>query len=168
MEIGKRLRETRERKGLSQQEVAEKLHVTRQSISRWETDKSCPDLENLVILGKLYQTSIDNLLEVEKEEGFSEHVEEKISVEDEKCVKQRERDWKEQGILFAIALVSCLFPPLGVIVPVVMLWKYRKEKIGLLLKLLCVICVLVSVYNCFITLNSWCGFFVQTDVTVID
>lgn len=66
MGLSERLKENRERLGLSQGDVAEKLNITRQSISRWETGKGAPDLDNLVLLSKLYQVSTDELL---KEKG---------------------------------------------------------------------------------------------------
>ena len=62
MGLAERLKENRERLGLSQGDVAEKLNITRQSISRWETGKGAPDLDNLVLLSKLYQVSTDELL----------------------------------------------------------------------------------------------------------
>lgn len=166
MRIGERLKEEREKNELSQKEVADRLHVARQSVSRWETDQSYPDLENLMALGRLYHVSIDELLGMEKEE-ISESVE-KETVEEEKSVKRTELDRKEQGMVFAFALVSCVFPLLGVFVPGLLLWKCRKRKMGVLLKILLALCVLLSVYNCFITLNSWCVFFVETNVTAID
>lgn len=66
MGLSERLKGNRERLGLSQGDVAEKLNITRQSISRWETGKGVPDLDNLVLLSKLYQVSTDELL---KEKG---------------------------------------------------------------------------------------------------
>ena len=62
MGLAERLKENRERLGLSQGDVAEKLNIIRQSISRWETGKGAPDLDNLVLLSKLYQVSTDELL----------------------------------------------------------------------------------------------------------
>ena len=43
MSIGKKLYELRKQKGLSQEEVADKLNVSRQTVSKWETDQSMPD-----------------------------------------------------------------------------------------------------------------------------
>lgn len=152
MRIGERLKEEREKNELSQKDVADRLHVARQSVSRWETDQSYPDLENLMALGRLYHVSIDELLGMEKEE-ISESVE-KETVEEEKSVKRTELDRKEQGMVFAFALASCLFPLLGVFVPGVLLWKYRKRKVGVLLKILLVMCVLVSIYNCVVWIQA--------------
>lgn len=48
MELGKRIIEIRKQHGLTQEEFAERYHVTRQTISNWENGKSSPDLETLV------------------------------------------------------------------------------------------------------------------------
>ena len=62
MEIAERLKAQREKLGLSQGDVAERLHITRQTVSRWETGKGTPDLENLVLLSEVYQVTVDELL----------------------------------------------------------------------------------------------------------
>ena len=48
MLLGERLRETRQKKGVSQSTVAEHLNISRQSISKWENNSSYPDLDHLV------------------------------------------------------------------------------------------------------------------------
>ena len=52
----------REKSGMSQDELAEKLFVTRQAVSRWETGKTTPDIETLKNLSKLFDVSINTLL----------------------------------------------------------------------------------------------------------
>lgn len=165
MRIGEKLKEERERQGLSQKDVADSLHVARQSVSKWETDQSYPDVENLIALGQLYHVSLDELLGIEREEVISESVQKKTE-EEEKSVKKEELNRKEQGIVFAVALASCVFPLLGVFVPGLLLWKCRKRKIGVLLTILLVLCVLLSIYNCFITLNSWFHFWGYANVQI--
>lgn len=60
--LGKKLKSSRVKKKYSQNDVAEQLHISRQSISKWENDMSYPDLNNLVKLSTYYQVSIDHLL----------------------------------------------------------------------------------------------------------
>lgn len=165
MQIGKRLKEVREQCGLSQQDVAERLNVTRQSVSRWETDKSYPDLANLTLLGEMYHMSMDDLLGIKEAELISDSPDEDPTEENVSERKERQ-DWKELGILYLILIVSCLIPPLGIVVPIGILWKYRKEKIWILLKVLCIICVLISVYNCVLILNSWFHFLGHANVQI--
>lgn len=66
MEIEKKLKNARENVGLTQEEVAEKIMVTRQTISNWETGKSLPDIISIMNLSGLYQISIDELLKEDK------------------------------------------------------------------------------------------------------
>lgn len=62
LEIGQRLGERRRAAGLSQEELAERLGVSRQAVSNWETARSCPDTDNLLALAKLYGITVDALL----------------------------------------------------------------------------------------------------------
>lgn len=62
MELAQRLAEARKARGLSQAEAAERLGVSRQAISRWETGAGIPTLDNLMQLGTLYQVSLDALV----------------------------------------------------------------------------------------------------------
>ena len=52
----------RTKNGLSQDELAEKIHVTRQAVSRWETGETIPNTETLKLLSKLFDVSINTLL----------------------------------------------------------------------------------------------------------
>lgn len=61
MELEKRLTILRKENGLSQAELADRLNVTRQAISRWETGTSAPSTDNLISLAKLYGVSLDQL-----------------------------------------------------------------------------------------------------------
>ena len=68
MNIGERLYELRKGKNLSQEEVADKLNVTRQTISKWETNQSTPDFDKIKPLCELYGITADELLTGEKKE----------------------------------------------------------------------------------------------------
>ena len=62
MEIHKKLKEARTKSGLTQEQVAEKVMVSRQTISNWENGKSLPDIVSVMNLSDLYQISLDELL----------------------------------------------------------------------------------------------------------
>ena len=62
MELGKRIKMYRTEKELSQDTLAEKVYVSRQTISNWENDKSYPDVHSLVLLSKVLDVSLDQLI----------------------------------------------------------------------------------------------------------
>ncbi len=67
--FGGRLARERKKAGLSQEELAERLHLTRQTISKWETGASLPDVEGLRALCRALGVSADRLLEGGEPEG---------------------------------------------------------------------------------------------------
>ena len=79
MELGKQIRKYRKEQSLSQDELAEKVYVSRQTISNWENDKSYPDVNSLILLSEVFHTSIDNLIK-----GDVEVMKEQVKNEDRK------------------------------------------------------------------------------------
>lgn len=67
MSLGQRLIELRKSKQLSQEEVADKLNVTRQTISKWETDQSSPEFDKIIPLCELFEISTEELIIGRKE-----------------------------------------------------------------------------------------------------
>ena len=67
IEIANRLAKLRKEKGYSQEELAEKLGLSRQAVSKWERAESSPDTDNLICLAKLYNISLDELLKTEED-----------------------------------------------------------------------------------------------------
>lgn len=67
MIFSERLKSEREKKGWSQAELAEKIHVSRQSVSKWETGKNYPTIEVIIDLSDLFGITIDELLRSDKE-----------------------------------------------------------------------------------------------------
>ena len=67
MELANRLASYRKKAGLSQEELADKLRVTRQAVSKWECGESSPDTDNLIALSKLYGVTLDELVNGETE-----------------------------------------------------------------------------------------------------
>lgn len=68
MEIGKRIREYRKIYNLSQEQLAEKIFVSRQTVSNWENDKTYPDIQIIVSLSILFNVSLDELIREDLEE----------------------------------------------------------------------------------------------------
>ena len=65
MEIGKKIMNLRKKNGLSQEELAEKVGVARQTISKWELGETSPDLKQAKILSKIFNISLDELADNE-------------------------------------------------------------------------------------------------------
>lgn len=89
MNLGERLFELRKAKSLTQDEVAEKLNVTRQTVSKWETNQSTPDFDKIVPISELFEIGIEELLtgkvkeeKQEKEEEIKEKVPTKQEVKE--------------------------------------------------------------------------------------
>ena len=108
MEIGKQIKKYRNEIGISQDELAEKIFVSRQTISSWENSKSYSDLRSLLLLGSLFDVSLDNLIK-----GDLEKMKEKVKEED---IKR----FKSEGHIFTILMVVLILTP----VPLAMLWNF--------------------------------------------
>ncbi|MBO0471041.1 helix-turn-helix transcriptional regulator [Enterococcus sp. DIV0242_7C1] len=65
MKIGQLIKESRERKNMTQQQLADQFHVTRQTVSRWENEQSYPNLDTLVELSFFFEFSLDEILKGE-------------------------------------------------------------------------------------------------------
>ena len=78
MEIGKKLKNARIEAGLTQERAAEKIDVSRQTISNWENEKSYPDIISVIALSDLYSVSLDELLKGDQK--MAEHLEESTNV----------------------------------------------------------------------------------------
>lgn len=109
MEIGKQIRKYRQDLKLSQDELAERIFVTRQSISNWENDKNYPDIKSLLLLSSLFDISLDTLVK-----GDLEEMKEQIKTEDIK------RFNKDGGIFTLLLLAEIILA-----VPLASLWGFR-------------------------------------------
>lgn len=69
VETANRLVKLRKQSGLSQEELAEKIGVSRQAVSKWERAESSPDTDNLISLAKIYSLTLDDMLNYEAPEG---------------------------------------------------------------------------------------------------
>lgn len=78
IKIGEKLRDARNQKGLTQEEVADEIHVSRQTISNWENNRSYSDIISVILLSDLYQMSLDVLLKGDKD--MIEHLNESTNI----------------------------------------------------------------------------------------
>lgn len=90
MSLGSSLYQARKKSGLSQESVAEKLGVSRQTISKWETDETLPDIRQSKGLAMLYHTTLDELIEYDFDEQQARQMIESISDE-----AQARIDWNK-------------------------------------------------------------------------
>lgn len=113
MTLGERIYALRTAKNLSQGDLAEQLDVSRQSVSKWETDTSVPDLDKLVKLCDLFEVSMDELVRGEAPQA-AQPVEQKTKLQ----------QWLENKrviaalILLALSFVVRLFGPFGIMLGV--------------------------------------------------
>ena len=98
MELGKQIKKYRNELALSQDALAEKIYVSRQTISNWENDKSYPDVNSLVLLSEVFNVSIDNLIK-----GDVEIMKKQVNEEDK---REFEKLSQVFGILFLLAIIS--------------------------------------------------------------
>lgn len=90
MTLGNCLFHARKKCGLSQEDVAEKLGVSRQTVSKWETDETIPDIRQAKKMAVLYHLSLDELIDFDIDEAKIKEAIDKTSEETEKKI-----DWTE-------------------------------------------------------------------------
>lgn len=98
MEIGKQIKKYRTEMKFSQEELSEKIFVSRQTISNWENSKNYPDVKSLLLLSSLFNVSLDILIK-----GDLEEMKEEIKKED---IDKFKRDSNIFTILFILTIVS--------------------------------------------------------------
>ena len=129
MELGSQIKKYRNDLSLSQDALAQKVYVSRQTISNWENDKSYPDVNSLILLSNVFNTSIDNLVK-----GDIEIMREEIKKEDRMEVEKL-------GGIFGILLLAAVVTP----IPLVYFLKFVGVAIWVLLYVVTMyVCILVE------------------------
>ena len=100
MELGKQIRKYRNERTLSQEALADKVYVSRQTVSNWENDKSYPDVKSLVLLSEVFAVSLDQLIK-----GDVEMMKEQINQTDQKRFGRLSN-------IFAILFLAVLITPI--------------------------------------------------------
>lgn len=100
MELGNQIRKYRNGLALSQDALAEKVYVSRQTISNWENGKSYPDVNSLVLLSEVFGTSIDNLIKGDVE-IMKEHVR-----------SEERNEFKRLSALYSLLFMAMMVSPI--------------------------------------------------------
>ena len=131
MELGSRIKQYRSTHGWNQDDLAEKIYVTRQTISNWENDKSYPDLQSLLLLGSLFGVSLDQLVK-----GDIEIMQKAIDQQDIRAVNRNAALMTAFVILAALSAVPLAewlgwwaLVPFGLLFGAALFFALRIEKI---------------------------------------
>lgn len=117
------LKTLRKQKGFSQEELASRLHVVRQTISKWEKNLSVPDADTLIRLAEILEVSVSELLgsKIEtKNENVTNDIAEQLSrINEQLAIKNRRshRIWKAIVIILAAIFLVSVFMILSLSVP---------------------------------------------------
>ena len=106
MTLQEKISKLRKKNGWSQEDLADKLYVTRQAVSKWESGNSLPDVEKIVHMSKLFGVTTDYLLneEVEFEENITESIDEDAKVLNKEDVDSYINCIKKTSVLKAVAV----------------------------------------------------------------
>lgn len=157
--LSNQLKEARNNSGYTQNDVATILHITRQSISKWERGVVYPDIENLIKLSDIYKISIDELL------NNNQELKSQIQLNNEKIKETKKQLGKvntqlyqnsnEGLILIALSILSTLIPPVGVFLPIYVIWRNNKyNSLYKTIILVSLIAIVISAINCFVIIND--------------
>lgn len=112
--INENIKYYRKRKGMSQEEMAVKLHVVRQTVSKWETGHSVPDADILIHISELLEVPVYQLLDLNetslKEESLSKELERLNHLLAEKNKKEKiiKEVYKKRGIIITLSFLSLI------------------------------------------------------------
>lgn len=118
MNIGEKLFELRKEKGLSQEEVADKLKVTRQTVSKWETNQSTPDFDKIVPLCELFEITTEELLTGKKLIKEEDILTKSQEVENKEMTKEEARRKSAEVVSTSVFIYILAVAVLIVAIPV--------------------------------------------------
>lgn len=111
--FGENLKTLRKQKGFSQEELATRLHVVRQTISKWEKNLSVPDADTLIRLAEILEVSVSELLgaKIENENTASDVAEQLSRINEQLAIKNRRsrRIWKIVAIILTAIILINIF-----------------------------------------------------------
>ncbi|MFA7137437.1 MAG: helix-turn-helix transcriptional regulator [Bacteroidales bacterium] len=139
MELGNQIKKYRNELEISQEKLAEKIYVSRQSISNWENDKNYPDINSLIRLSEVFHVSLDNLIK-----GDVEKMKKEISVKDRK-------DFNKVSNILAVLFGLLILTPMPLL--------FFLDNVGIVIWVLLAV---VSIYVAFLAEKKKKEFDIQT------
>ena len=131
MELNEQIKKYRTEMNLSQEELAERIYVTRQSVSNWENGKTYPDIHSILLLSSLFGISLDQLVK-----GDIEIMKEEIKKEE---IAKMNRYGKTYALMLIATAVSAVplfmwlgvwaFIPWGIILAISLYFAFKVEKV---------------------------------------
>lgn len=122
MEIGSKLKNVRTDSGLTQEQVAERIGVSRQTVSNWENNKSYPDIISVINLSELYSISLDELLKGDRK--MINHLEESTNTVKAKQKHTRIIEIISYLVIWAVSILAfwCGIDPEGTVYAIFVIW----------------------------------------------
>lgn len=121
MTVGDRLRRLRKNSGISQEELAKQLHISRQSISKWENNLSSPDIDMLIKLSEIFHISIDEIVA----NPFLKAKENRVKDMDKQQLYQLLSQYEGYFILMML-LLCCTVAPIGLLfLGIIIRWNQK-------------------------------------------
>lgn len=131
MEVGTQIKKYRSRMGISQEELSEKVYVSRQTVSNWETGKNYPDIHSLLLLSSLFNVSLDQLVKGD------------VEIMKNEIKKTEINKFNKYGNIYAVLLMLTIFSaiplavlmkwyafiPWGAIVALTIYFSFKVEKV---------------------------------------
>lgn len=148
MTLEEKLCKYRKERKLSQADVAEKLNVTRQKVSRWEHGTTVPDIETMKKLAEVYGVSVAEILQQEEEKSIEQPVVQKV-----KEVSSSKHEDMVALLCGILLLAACQIPIINIVLPIAILIKYKKRKYSFWIKAVAVMCLALAVYNTWIFID---------------
>lgn len=146
--IGEFLKELRKEKGLTQEELADRLYVTRRTVSRWETGSNLPDLEVLVELADLYDVDMRDIFNGQRRENnMDNEIKDTLLQAADYTQEIREDVKKRMNIMFILAIVAMVLYLATIFGPDTdsHLWEFMKGvTLGMAFGMLVVGCIMTS------------------------
>lgn len=147
--INDNIKKYRKEKGISQEEMAVRLHVVRQTVSKWENGKSVPDAEALIGIAELLEVPVSKLLGAEVEQTNMENLTEELARVNEQlamlhCKEEQMKQAGEKRGLILFLSFAAMFLSLAI----------RQEIVSLLLSGACILAAVVILYRNLTLLTS--------------